>query len=57
MQNPAANVADNGSDIRISRLRTHLVGSKVYVQLETNRKVVGWASSCSTPIAPSRRRR
>src|SRR5579859_7998492 len=42
MQNQAANVADNGSTIRISRMRTHLVGSKVYVQIETNRKVTGW---------------
>jgi len=42
MQNPAANVADNGSTIRISRMRTHLVGNKVFVQIETNRKVTGW---------------
>jgi len=42
MQNPAANVADNGATIRINRMRTHLVGNKVFVQIETNRKVTGW---------------
>ncbi len=42
MQNPAANVADTGSTIRINRMRTHLVGHKVYVQIETNRNVTGW---------------
>jgi galactonate dehydratase len=40
--NPAAEVADRGSTIRITGLRPHLVGSKVYVQIETNHKVTGW---------------
>src|SRR5262249_563104 len=40
--NPAAHVADKGSAIRLTALKTHLVGSKVYVQLETNQKVTGW---------------
>ncbi len=40
--NPAANVADKGSSIRLTALKTHLVGSKVYVQLETNHKMTGW---------------
>jgi galactonate dehydratase len=40
--NPAANVEDKGSTIRISGLRTHLVGSKVFVELQTNHKVTGW---------------
>jgi len=42
MQNPAANVADNAATIRINRMRTHLVGHKVYVHIETNQKVSGW---------------
>src|SRR3989442_15683844 len=41
-QNPAANVEDRGASIRIRALRTHRVGSKVYVQIETNQKVSGW---------------
>jgi galactonate dehydratase len=40
--NPAADVADRGASIRISGLKTHLVGSKVYIQIETNHKVNGW---------------
>ncbi len=41
-QDACGNVVDNGSTIRINRLRTHLVGNKVFVQIETNRKVTGW---------------
>ena len=40
--NPAAQVEDRGSDIRIRALRSHRAGSRVYVQLETNQKVTGW---------------
>jgi hypothetical protein len=40
--NPAAAVADKGSAVRIRGLKTHLVGSKVFIQLETNHKVSGW---------------
>ncbi|MFO0967688.1 MAG: mandelate racemase/muconate lactonizing enzyme family protein [Gemmataceae bacterium] len=39
---PAAKVEDRGSAIRINGLRTHRVGSKVYVELQTNQKVTGW---------------
>src|SRR5579864_7741897 len=42
VQNPAANVADNASTIRISRMRTHLVGHKVFVHIQTNHNVSGW---------------
>jgi galactonate dehydratase len=41
-QNPAAQVEDRGATIRIRALRTHRVGSRVYVQIETNQKVTGW---------------
>ena len=41
-QNPAANVADRGSAIRIRALRTHRVGSRVFVRIETNQKIDGW---------------
>src|SRR5438874_5951105 len=39
---PGANVADRAASIRIRALRTHLVGSKVYVQIETSQKITGW---------------
>src|SRR5262245_7461626 len=39
---PGAAVADRAASIRIRALRTHLVGSKVYVQIETSQKVTGW---------------
>src|SRR5438874_1733921 len=39
---PAANVADRAAGIRIRALRTHRVGTKVFVQIETNQKVTGW---------------
>jgi galactonate dehydratase len=38
----AAKVEDKGSSIRLTALKTHLVGTKVFVQLETNHKVTGW---------------
>jgi galactonate dehydratase len=40
--NPAAQVADSASTIRLSGLKTHRVQSKVYVELLTNHKVTGW---------------
>src|SRR5215468_8759916 len=39
---PAAGVEDRGAAIRIRALRTHRVGPRVYVQIETNQKVTGW---------------
>jgi galactonate dehydratase len=40
--NPAAQVADSASTIRLSGLKTHRVQSKVYVELLTNHKITGW---------------
>jgi galactonate dehydratase len=40
--NPAANVEDRGASIRIRALRTHRVGPRVYVHIETNQRVSGW---------------
>jgi galactonate dehydratase len=39
---PRADTEDRGSAIRINALRTHRVGSRVYVKIETNQKVFGW---------------
>src|SRR5262245_42831083 len=41
-QNPAAQVADRSSTIRIARLRTYWVGPAVYIKIETNHGVSGW---------------
>jgi galactonate dehydratase len=40
--NPAANVADKGADIKISALRGFRVGTKAYIKIETNKGIVGW---------------
>ena len=41
-QNPAAQVGDRTSSIRITRLRATLVSPTVYVRIETNHGVTGW---------------
>jgi galactonate dehydratase len=40
--NPAANVADRGSSIRITKLTATPVARKVFIKLETNLGVTGW---------------
>jgi galactonate dehydratase len=40
--NPAAQVADRGSSIKLTRLTATPVGPKVYVKLETNHGLTGW---------------
>lgn len=41
-QNPAAQVADKASAIKLTGMRTYWTGPAVYVRLETNQGVVGW---------------
>ena len=41
-QNPAAQVGDRSSSIRISGMKTYWVGPVVYVKIETNHGVSGW---------------
>lgn len=41
-QNPAAQVEDRGSSIRITALRAFNVGRKAFLKIETSAKVVGW---------------
>src|SRR5437879_5449198 len=51
-QNPAAQVADSASTIRITGMRTHRVQSKVYVELQTSHKITGWGEvSALVPTA------
>lgn len=40
--NPAANVADRSSSIKITRLTATPVGRKVFLKLETNHGITGW---------------
>ncbi len=40
--NPAAQVADRTSTIKISRLRGFPVGPKAYIKIETNHGITGW---------------
>src|SRR5438067_1282315 len=39
---PAAQVADSASSIKITALKTHLVQSKVFIELHTNHNIIGW---------------
>ena len=41
-KNPAAQVTDQASSIRITGMRTYWVGPVVYVKIETNHGVSGW---------------
>jgi galactonate dehydratase len=41
-ENPAANVADRGTDLKISSLRGFRVGTKAYIKIETNKGITGW---------------
>jgi galactonate dehydratase len=41
-RNPAAQVADRATAIRITGLRTYWVNPIVFVRIETNRGIVGW---------------
>src|SRR5262245_31236891 len=56
---PAAAVEDRSSAVRIARMRTHRVGTRVYLQVETNVKVTGWGEvsalepSAAEPLARS----
>ena len=40
--NPAADVEDRGSSIRINGLKTTIVGPKIFAKIETNQKIFGW---------------
>ncbi len=58
-ENPAANVTDKTSTIRITGLRTYWVGPIVFLRVETNHGVVGWGEvkgvdpRVSKPLAES----
>ena len=41
-QNPAAQVADKGSAIRITGMKSYWVGPAVFIKIDTNQGVSGW---------------
>jgi galactonate dehydratase len=41
-ENPAAQVADRGSDLKIKSLRGFRVGTKAYLKIETSKGITGW---------------
>ena len=43
--NPAANVEDRGSDIKITSLRAVPLGGYLFVKIETNKGVFGWGET------------
>ena len=42
VQNPAAEVTDRTSSIRITGLTPHIFRDRVYVKVETNHGIFGW---------------
>jgi galactonate dehydratase len=53
-RNPAAQVADRASSIRITGLRTYWVNPVVFVRIETNHSVVGWGDVKALDPRPAR---
>ena len=41
-ENPAAQVADKGADLKIASLRGFRVGAKAYIKIGTNKQITGW---------------
>jgi len=52
--NPAAQVADRSSSIRITGMKTYWVGPVVYVKIETNQGVSGWGDLKGVDPRPAR---
>ncbi len=48
--NPAANVADRTSSIRITRLIPTAIGAKVFIKVETNHGISGWGEIEQLPL-------
>ena len=52
--NPATQVADRSSSIRITAMKTYWVGPIVYVKIETNHGVSGWGDLKGVDPRPAR---
>ncbi len=53
-QNPATQVADRSSSIRITGMKTYWVGPVVYVKIETNHGISGWGDLKGVDPRPAR---
>jgi galactonate dehydratase len=53
-KNPAAQVADRASSIRITGMKTYWVGPIVYLKIETNHGVSGWGDLKGVDPRPAR---
>src|SRR5262249_51248027 len=53
-RNPAAQVEDRTSRIRISALRTYWVGPVLYLRIETNQGIIGWGDIKGVDPRPAR---
>ena len=51
-QNPAAQVGDRSSSIRITRLTATWVNPCVFVKIETNHGIVGWGEAFAQGLEP-----
>src|SRR4051812_10840784 len=49
--NPAANVEDRASAVRITALKPYPFGNRTILKLETNRKLTGWGEISQLPSA------
>lgn len=47
--NPAVNVDDRASSIKITGFKTYPVGSKTFLKIETNQQVFGWGEISQLP--------
>ena len=49
VQNPAENVADRTSTLKITAVRGFSVAGKIYVRIETNHGIIGWGETYGMP--------
>src|SRR5689334_14830108 len=53
-RNPAAQVADRASTIRIKSLRAYHVNPNVFIRIETNKGIVGWGDIKAVDPKPAK---
>ncbi len=53
-QNPATQVVDRASSVRITGMKTYWVGPVVYVKIETNHGISGWGDLKGVDPRPAR---
>src|ERR1043166_8751445 len=53
-RNPAAQVADRATNLRITGMRTYLVSPTIFLRIDTNHGVFGWGEIKGLDIRPAR---